>query len=182
MRLDVNHLSLDYHEKYFQPPMDERTFIYPEARAKLFYNLVENYKVYFPNLKIIYAALNFDSKLKVDYLLIFYANIDDQSMVLWDAPFMYTNRSIPSYRYAVKNNLHEEFFRECSFHFCKVKQDKFLEYITSDYCENLSTKVGDPKYWKLPENSHSLISGMADLSLQYRPTGYRNPNRPKDNA
>lgn len=160
-------------------PMEERILIYPKQRQQLFLNLVENYKIFCPNIHMIYAALNYDSELKIDYLVIFEAYKKSKSFILWDSPFIYTNRAIPAYRYAVKNNLHKEFFDTCTAHFCQMDRDKFTEFLSSSLCGNLSTNENDPLYWKLPENSHALMKGMSEMGLLYIPEGFRNSGRRK---
>ena len=162
------------HEVYFRPPMDERLIIYPKPRQDLFKNLLENYPIFYPELKLIYAALNYDSELKIDYIVIFHSKAPGkENMLIWDAPFQYSNRSIPSYRYAVKQNLYNDFFKECVSHFCVIRKDSFNEFLTSDLCKNLSLDKNDPKYWKLPENTHDLISGMSDMGLRYKPSTFK---------
>ena len=173
-------MSIDFHEKFFNPPMDERLFVYPKPRQQLFLNLVENYKLYCPDLTMLYAGLNYDSSLKLDYLVIFHRVLDEQDVILWDCPFLYSNRAIPAYRYAVKNNLHEDFFKECKFHMCQIVQPRFIEFLESNLCNNLSLNPKDPRFWKDPKNVYDLMNGMSELSLQYKPVGYRNPNRPKN--
>ena len=46
-------------EHEIQVPFEEKTFILPQPRIKLFQNLIENYKVFCPELKLIYAFLNY---------------------------------------------------------------------------------------------------------------------------
>ena len=158
-------------------PIEERLMVYPKQRQQLFLNLVENYKIFCPNIKMIYAALNFDSSLKIDYLVIFETIKKGKPFILWDSPFMYTNRAIPSYRYVVRNKLHTKFFETCANHFCQMDRDKFIEFLGSDLCGNLSTNQNDPLYWKSLENSHSLMKGMSEMGLVYIPEGFRNTGK-----
>ncbi len=158
----------------FEAPIEERVLIYPKQRKQLFLNLVANYKIFCPNLKMIYAALNFDSELKIDYLVIFEIIKKGKSIILWDSPFIYTNRAIPAYRYAVKNNLFKEYFDTCMMHFCQMDRDKFIEFLNSSLCGNLKTNENDPLYWKSPNNAHTLMKGMSELGLLYIPEGFRN--------
>lgn len=166
-------------KKEIDVPIEERLIVYPKQRQQLFLNLVENYKVFCPNLKMIYAALNFDSELKMDYLLLFEASMKGKQFILWDSPFIYTNRSIPSYRYAVKNKLHKEFFDTCLNHLCQIDKSKFIEFLGSQLCGHLSTNSNDPKYWKSPDNLHALLKGMSELGLLYVPEGFVNKGRRK---
>ena len=166
-------------KKEFDVPMEERLVVYPKQRQQLFLNLVENYKLFCPNIKMIYAALNFDSELKIEYLVMFETEHKGKSFILWDAPFIYTNRAIPAYRYAVKNKLHKEYFDTCMGHFCQIERDKFYEFLSSDLCGNLSTNPNDPAYWKSSDNSHTLMKGMSEMSLLYIPEGFRNTGKRK---
>lgn len=172
-------MSLDFHEQFFRPPMEERQFIYPGPRQQLFRNLIENYKIFLPDLSLLYAGLNYDSAVKIDYLVIFNNTLEKQPVIMWDAPFLYTNRTIPSYRYAVKKGLYDAFFKECKAHLCIIPQSRFREFIESNLCERLSNDPNSPRYWMKPKMIGSLMRGMSEMSLQYKPAGYRNPNRPK---
>ena len=166
-------------DKELNVPMEERLMVYPEQRQGLFINLVENYKVFCPNLNMIYAGLNFNSELKIDYIVIFETNLRGKDLILWDCPFAFTNRAVPAYRYVVKNKLHKEFFDTCMQHFCQVEREKFYEFLGSDLCGNLSLNKNDSKFWKLAENSPALMKGMSELSLLYTPKGFRNSGRRK---
>lgn len=160
-------------EKKFEVPFDERIMILPKARQELFINLVENYKVFVPSLHMIYGALNYQSELKVEYLVVFEVNIDGNDLIVWDAPFIYTNRALPAYRYAVRNNMHTAFFSECRSHLCRINRDKFFEFLKSSLSGNLTDDPNDSNYWKDPNNSHTLIKGLSDMSLLYIPEGFR---------
>lgn len=154
-------------------PMEERIFIQPKARQQLFINLVENYKLFCPTINMIYAALNYNSELKIDYLVVFETITEGKQIILWDAPYIYTSRCIPAYRYVVQNNLHKEFFNSCAMHFSQIDIVKFIEFLNSDLCGNLSIDTKDPTYWKNPENANVLMKGMSELSLLYKPQGFR---------
>lgn len=166
-------------KKEFEAPIEERLMVYPKQRQQLFLNLVENYKIFCPTIKMIYAALNFDSELKIDYLVIFEGIKKGKKFIFWDSPFTFTNRSIPAYRYAVKNNLHKDFFESCMKHFCQIEYSKFTEFVNSSLCENLSNKPNDPLYWKNSDNSDKFMKGMSELGLMYVPEGFRNTGRRK---
>lgn len=168
-----------FKDKEIDIPIEERLMVYPKQRQQLFLNLVENYKIFCPNVKMIYAALNFDSELKIDYLVMFESVQKGKTFIIWDSPFMYTNRSIPAYRYVVKNNMHDKFFESCTNHFCQMERDKFIEFLNSDLCGNLTTDPKDTDYWKLANNSHRLMKGMSEMALMYIPEGFRNTGKRK---
>lgn len=164
-------------KKEINVPLEERVYIQPKQRQQLFINLIENYKIFYPDINMIYAALNFNSELKIEYLVIFEVTIKNKPFILWDAPFIYTNRAIPAYRYAVVNNLHKEYFDTCVSHLCQMSKDKFYEFLNSSLCGNLSLNENDSKYWKSPNNLYALLKGMSELSLLYIPEGFRNTGK-----
>lgn len=160
-------------DKEFQLPEEERlSLVYPKPRQELFLNLVENYKIFYPNLKLIYAALNYNSELKVEYLIIFKAEAKGQKVILWDAPFLYTNRTIPAYRYAIKTNTHKQFFDSAFMHLVQMTYGKFLELVESPHCDNLSRDSKNKRYWKNPEFSEALIKGLSNCGMLFRPEGF----------
>ena len=156
------------YENEIQIPFEEKTFILPQPRIKLFQNLLDNYKVFCAELKLIYAYLNFNSKNPIDYLVIFTGESNGEKVILWDAPYLYSNKTIPAYRYICKNNLYEQFFKFVQESLCRMSFGKFKEYIPSSLC-GLSWDKDNPKYWKNPENADILLEAMADLALQYTP-------------
>lgn len=151
-----------------QIPFEEKTFILPQPRIKLFENLIANYKVFCPELRMLYAFLNFNSKTPIDYLLIFSGTSKGRKIILWDAPYLYSNKTIPAYRYVCKHNLFTQFFKYVEESLCRMPYDKFEEFIPCNLC-NLSLDPNDPKYWKNPDNADDLLASMADLALQYTP-------------
>ena len=115
-------------------PFEEKTFILPQPRIKLFENLIENYKVFCPELKLIYAFLNFNSKNPIDYLIIFTGTSKGQKVLLWDVPYLYSNKTIPAYRYICKNNLFDQFFKFCEESMCRMNYERFIEFIPCNLC------------------------------------------------
>lgn len=149
-------------------PFEEKTFILPEARIKLFQNLIDNYKVFCPSFQLLYAYLNFNSKNPIDYLLIFKYTDNRRRILLWDTPYLYSNKTIPAYRYICKNNLYDQFFKYCEESICRMPYDKFLEFIPCNLC-GLSLNKNSDKYWMKEENADDLLHSMSELSLQYTP-------------
>ena len=170
----------DMHEKHFKVPMEERLYIYPKPRVDLFVNLVENYGIFCPKLEVIYAALNYDSTQKSDYLIIMQPKDNRKNpMILWDAPILYSNRTVPSYRYAVKNNLYMDFFTECVAHLARCPVNRFVEFLGTDLCGNLSLDPKDPRFWKSPDNAPILLKGMSEFATRFKPIDFQS-NRPKE--
>lgn len=157
------------YEHEIDVPFDEKKFILPQSRIKLFNNMIDNFKVYYPGLKLLYAYLNFNSETPVDYLLIFSYDVDGESKAIyWQIPYLYSNKTLPAYRYICKNGLYETFFTFCMESMCKMPYEKFKEFIPSNLC-NLSFDKTDSKFWKNPDNADILTKAMANLSLQYTP-------------
>lgn len=147
----------------YQVPRDELLFITPEPRKKLFLNMIENYKVFCPTMKLEYAYLNTDSKYPVDYLIIFSAtSTDGKPIFLWKCPYLYTWDSIPGYRYAVRNNLIPQFFNEESHNMCIISRSRFKEFLA----EMCHIPWSD---WKNSTHAIELMNKMSDLSLRYTP-------------
>lgn len=167
-------------------PQEELFFITPDERKKFFLNLVENFKLYCPKLKMIYGALNYDSSLMVEYLTIFETTTEigsvSRDMIVWDSPYLYTNRALPAYKYAVRTGQHEKYFNMCAAHMAVIPRAKFSEFIVSDLCGNLSFDKNSDRHWKKPENAKRLIKGMSELSIQYVPRGFRNLGNRKPEA
>lgn len=158
-----------YTDGAFDIPINELIMILPQQREALFLNFVTNFSNFNKDLKLLYAAMNFDKELKVDYLIIYQIN----RFILWDNPFIYTERSIPGYRYIIKHNMYKEFFIECRRSFSQISIDKFFEFIGSNLCGNLSQNPKSPDYWKDPNNAPKLIKGMVDMSMQYVPQYFK---------
>lgn len=149
------------------PPMDELLFISPNDRQIVFKNLLDNYKVYFPDLKRIYAYLNFNANIGIDYIVMFTANIEGQQIVLWDAPYLYTSRTTPGYKWAIKNNLYDEFFKDCWMHMCRMPYPKFKEFIKFKCKLNFSKD--SKEYWKDPNNGNIILEQFSSMAMQYNP-------------
>lgn len=159
--------------KDFQVPLEERILIYPKERQQYFKNLLDNYTRFCPYLKLLYAALNYNSELKVDYIVIFESISKNKKVIVWDAPFLYTNRAIPAYRYAVKTNNFKGFFDSAVMHFAVMPYSNFFSFVQSKFCNFLTLRETDDKYWKNPKNMNDLIKGVVDCGMQYRPSGFK---------
>lgn len=105
----------DASNRKFKVPEEELKWIDAESRQKLFQDLCKRYQSrYNPNdLKLIYAALNYEPSDMIDYLMIFSCSVERKSedgkptgikdeFIGFIAPFIYTELTIPGYRYALK--------------------------------------------------------------------------------
>ena len=158
----------------FKVPEEQMLFVAPQARQQLFINLIENYKIFCPDLNMIYAALNFNSALRIEYLVVFDVILNGKQLVLWDNPYVFTNRAIPAYRYAVNTNQHAAYFKECRKNFKQIEAERFTEFLGSDYCHGLTLDHDSERYWRNPDNAPDLMEGIADLGLLYTPKGFKN--------
>lgn len=144
-------------------PREEKLFILPEPREKLFIDLINQYKKRYPDLKLIYGYLNHDSSLSIDYVLIFH--MIESDVIIFDIPYIYTDRAIPGYRYCKKNHIENDFFEEAYGLMTRLSYPRFNEYLTI-MC-NLSLDSKNELYWQNPKNSMTLCKGLVDLSLRY---------------
>lgn len=151
--------------KRLKIPREELLYILPEARQKLFMHMIEEYKNRYPTFKMIFAYYNTDSKYPIDYIVLFKVKREDRTMILFDMPFLYTDRAIPGYRYCIKNNLLDDFFQEAVDSMTTISESKFAEYLNI-MC-NLSIDKDSELYWKNPKNISILVNGLKDLALRY---------------
>lgn len=161
------------HKYPYLVPRDELLFIEPEPRKKLFINMLENYKIYCPGMTLEYAYLNVNSQYPVDYVVVFNGmTTDKRPIVLWRCPYLYSWESIPGYRYAVKNNLHEQFFKEEGNTMCKITRGRFNEFITTMCHLPLNE-------WKNPEYAETVMDNLSALALRYNPDAHgKKPGSP----
>lgn len=156
------------HQHPFEIPRDELLFIKPDIRKTLFYNMLDNYRVFCPNLKLEYAYLNYNSKLPFDYCVVFSGmSTTKERIMAWKCAYIYSWDSIPGYRYVVKNNLHQPFFEDQMKTMCRISMHRFNEFIRM-MCQ-LSTNESDESYWKLPPFAEGLLDNLSEMSLRYTP-------------
>lgn len=155
------------HKRPYEVPHDELMFIDPDTRVKLFYNMLENYKVFCPGLKLEYAYLNYNSKVPFDYCIVFSTvSTRGEKIVAWTCAYLYAWESIPGYRYAVRHNLFTQFYKEVTGLMCRITKGKFDEFI-EEMC-HLSLRDGE-SYWKNPEFAETLLDNLSELALRYTP-------------
>lgn len=148
-----------------QVPFDKRTFLTPDARKVAFKQIYEGYPKRFNNLKPIWAYLNYDEKVMVDYALIYTGrnatNTGDLILYLVEPP--YSDRCTPSYKYCRQTNQTEKFFKY-GMHSMVIMQVKdFYEYLNRIL--DLDRDKKSDKYWKSQKNAKKLAKGLLDLAL-----------------
>lgn len=155
------------HKRPYEVPHDELMFIDPDSRVKLFCNMLDNYKVFCPGMKLEYAYLNYNSKVPFDYCIVFTTvGTKGERLVAWNCAYLYAWDSIPGYRYAVREGLFKQFFDEETKLMCRIVQSKFNEFI--EMMCHLSLKDGE-SYWKNPEFAETLLDNLSELALRYTP-------------
>lgn len=158
--------------KRLKIPMPEKYYIYPDARKKLFMHLVNEYKIRYEDLKLLYAYLNFNPDLNIDYLLVFSTkNSAGNPMIMYDAPFLYSDRTTPGYRYCIKNNLLDDFFEEAMLQMTTLPKYSFNEFLSIAINPPLSTDKNNPRYWRNPNVAFDLCKNLGELSLRYAKKG-----------
>ena len=153
--------------KILNIPLDELNFIHPDHRPKFFMDLINNYKERYPTLKLKYAYLNTDPKQPIDYIVLFQTkNLDNTlDLMVFDSPMLYSDRSLPGYRFCKRTGIEDDFFKEAINSMVSISLIRFNEFINTML--NLSINPSDERYWRKPEFAESVSKGLLDLSLRY---------------
>lgn len=164
-------------------PQEQLNYIDKNDRPKYFLNIVNEYKKRYPEMKLIYCFLNIDPKCPVDFVLLFSTRAYSQdkkhciSTIVYDIPLIYTDRSIPGYRYCLamdynhniptedKHSKSSQYFEAGVHRLVRVEKNKFDEFINK-YLK-LSLQKDNEKYWKKAEYAPQLAKGLVDLALRY---------------
>lgn len=149
-----------------QVPHEEKLMITPEPRKIAFKQIYKGYASRFP-LKLLYAYLNWDSELMIDYAVIYKGRNADNTgdLILFDICPIHSDRCTPAYRYYKKVNKAGAFFDYGIDDMTIMVPEKFYEYII--HYLDLSIDKNDPLYWKRPEHAGNLCKGLLDISLYY---------------
>ena len=153
-------------DKKLKIPADEKNFILPDVRQKIFTEIYTMYQRKY-NVKLIYAYLNTDPNLIVDYLVIYKTKntSGNRDLIIYDCVPAHSDRSTPGYRYCKRTGITNDFYDEGINSMVVIDKNKFYEYITEKLF--LSIDKDNPLYWKSPENYKELINGLLDLSIYY---------------
>lgn len=164
-------------------PKKELLMIYPDQRQKLFMDLVNRYPTVCKNLSIVYGYLNVGSMAEVgksmkgkplmeptpyDYLLIFRIEAPESEAGFFygiEIPLIYSTRSLPGYRYCIRENRLNEFFTEATEDMARIPYMRFVEFI--EVMAELSMSPDSPKFWSRPENAKILMIKLAELTKLY---------------
>jgi len=154
--------------KLLEIPEDEKNFIDPRLRPKFFMNIIKEYEKRCPNLKLIYAYLNTDANSPIDFIVLFQTKNLDKTLdlIVYDIPLLYSDRSIPGYRYCMRTNKLDDYFKESTNLMVSLQLPKFNEFINSNLV-NLSVKPDNEMYWRKQEFSSKVAKSLLDLSLRY---------------
>lgn len=147
-------------------PTEEKRFITPEVREKMFKHIYSGYPKRYP-MKLIYAYLNSDPNMMVDYVVIYSARNDEDTgdLILFDVPPIHSDRSTPGYRYCYRTKKEDEFFKAGVDDMTIMDKNLFYEFITMKL--GLSRDKKSPDYWKSANNYEDLLQGLLDISLRY---------------
>lgn len=107
----------------------------------------------------------FDQPCMIDYVFIFTITVNGVETVFIDAPYIYSKRSLPGYRYCMREKKQREFFILATDEMTRIPRVRFNEFIT-EMC-HLSLDQKSDKYWKKAENYDSLIQNLVGLNLRY---------------
>lgn len=157
---------IDKHKKLVIP-IDEKLYIMPDVRAKLFSKLLQDYAKYYPKYKLIYGVLNnkATATMAVDFMLIFEYKVGNNNVILIEAPFQYSDRTIPGYRYCLREGLIQDYFEEAGELMVRMPAYRFYEFLNLRL--DLSDNPESEDYWKREEHAEKLTEGMVDLSVRF---------------
>jgi hypothetical protein len=145
-------------------PQEQLNYIDKNDRPKYFLNIVNEYKNRYPEMKLIYCFLNIDPKCPVDFVLLFSTRAYSQdkkhciSTIVYDIPLIYTDRSIPGYRYCLAmdyNPGHKATIQYLGSMYILINDiDKFNSMIKRYYGTKALPSL--PKSFKLVVDKYSL--------------------------
>ena len=153
-------------DKKLKIPAKEKQFITPDVRQKIFKEIYTMYQRKY-NVKLVYAYMNTDPNLIVDYLVIYKTKnlTGDRDLIIYDCVPAHSDRSTPGYRYCKRTGITDTFYEEGINSMVVMEKNKFYEFITSGLA--LSTDKNNSLYWRSPKNYKDLLNGLLDLSLRY---------------
>lgn len=149
-----------------QVPFKHRSWIEPAVRNVAFKEIYEGYTKRF-SVKLLYAFLNHNPDLMIDYGIIYSARNDDDTgdLIIYAIEPLFSDRCTPAYKYYRNMGKTENFFNFGIEEMVVMDKEKFYEYLYQRL--DLNRKKGDPRNWKDPENGEELCKGLLDLSLEY---------------
>ena len=152
--------------KRIKIPPEELKFIKPNIRQRLFKEIYTGYTKRY-GIKLIYAYLNSDPNIFVDYCVIYKARNDDDTadIIVFDIPPIHSDRSTPGYRYCRRTMQEDKFFAYGVDTMVVMDRTKFYEFITLNL--GYSLDKNNPLSWKNPDNYKDLLQGLLDISLRY---------------
>lgn len=149
-----------------QVPFKHRSWIEPAVRMVAFKEIYEGYIKRF-SVKLLYAFLNHNPELMIDYGVIYSARNDDDTgdLIIYSIEPLFSDRCTPAYCYYRNMGKIENFFNFGIEEMVIMDKEKFYEYLYQKL--DFNKKKGDPRYWRDPNNGEELCKGLLDLSLEY---------------
>lgn len=146
-------------------------------RDRYFNDMIRKFREKFPGLKLIYANDRMGAQLnpehpQPDFVLIAKGNLvsndprlPPKSIILMDAPLVFTERSIAGWIMCVEAGNMQGYFQYMLDKALRIDESKFYEYIV--HMAQLSTDPEDPLFWKKPENEKKLTDELSELYARY---------------
>lgn len=147
-------------------PMNERTFIRPDVREKVFKEIANGYKKRF-NIKLLYAFLNTNPEFQLDYGVIYKARSDDgiHDVIVFDMVPIYSDRCTPVYLYYKKLKKEDNFFNFGIEEMVNIDPNRFYEFLKVRCL--LDRDKNSENYWKNPKHAEEMCDELLNLSLPY---------------
>lgn len=155
--------------KSLEIPQEILNNIKPETRAEVFQYLIKEYPKRFKQLKLLFAYINTDSESPIDFVVLFKTKsvVGKRNLIVFDIPIIYTDRSLPGYRYCKSNGkeMTDKYYNFAIENMVRLEEDKFKEFVIN--VAGLSFDPLSSNYWKKPAHAKNLASKLFELSLLY---------------
>jgi hypothetical protein len=153
--------------KKLKIPREEKLYISKEIREALFLDLINVYQEKCQAMTLVYAYINTDSSKPLDYILLFRtrntANTTD--LIVYDAPLLYSDRSIPGYRYCKRTGIVNTFIEEAVASMVRLSEYRFREFI--ELSTGLEYIDEGENSWMNAEYATIVADKLLELSTRY---------------
>ena len=148
-------------------PRSEKVYITKDVREKLLIDLLNEYENRYDTLTLEYVYLNNNPEKPLDYIVLFKTRNDNNTMdlIVYDAPLIYSDRSIPGYRYCKREKMEKLFFEEAIGSMVILTEARFKEII--EVTIGLEYDNEGERHWKNAEYAEMIAAGLVDISLRY---------------
>ena len=149
-------------------------------RDRYFQDLIRKFREHFSGIKLIYANDRTGAVLKEghpmpDFMIVGKAlkfgdpKMPPQKMVVFDAPMIFSDRSIAGWIMAVEAGNMKGYFQYMNDKMVTMPESVFCQGIVEE--AKLSLNKNDPLFWKRPENEETLAKNLSEWCAKHRKKG-----------